>query len=377
MELLTVREAAKVLNVSQAVVRRQIAAGHLPSVKLGRVVGIPRDALERAGASEAAAPAATPRPLDGLRVLTVEQIIAGPFASLILAAFGADVIRIERPPNGDLYRNTPPYVENVHGRTGSGLLANALNKRSLALDLQQEEAREIFRRLAARSDVVLENNRPGVMDRLGLGYHALREINPRLVYVSISGFGQKWASDSPYADWPAFDIVAQAMGGLMMRAGKTGDPPIYPGLTLGDHYPGTMAVIGCLLALRWRDLTGEGQHVDISMLDATAVLLSTVFAQHSFDPELPLRRNVATAFPYGAFACADGYFVVAVAGDAIWQRFCKILDRPDLYANPTLRLGADRVKRAGFISEIIETWAAGKTALEASQACVAAGIPAA
>ena len=384
LELLTTREAAQILKVSSNTVRREIAAGRLTAVRVGRAIRIRRAALEQfvtpprtaSELTERGSAAAGQRPLEGIRVLAPEQVIAGPYGSMFLAAFGADVIRIERPPNGDLYRNMPPYVENERGRTGPGLLANSLNKRSLALDLQREEAREIFRRLVAQVDVIWENNRPGVMDRLGLGYQAMREINPGIVYVSISGFGQRSASDSPYADWPAFDIVAQAMGGLLMRAGKIGDPPVYPGLTLGDHIPALMAIIGCLLALRWRDLTGEGQHVDIAMLDATAALLAGVLPQCSFDPELARRRTVTTTFPYGAFACADGYFVMAVVGDDLWRRFCQILDRLDLLADPTLQVGQDRVLRADYLTEIIEAWAADKTADEASAALVAAGIPA-
>ena len=295
---------------------------------------------------------------------------------MILAAFGADVIRVERPGQGDMYRSLPPYVENERGRTGYGLLANNLNKRSVTLDLQREEAREIFRRLAARVDVIWENNRPGVMDRLGLGYQAIREINPRIIYVSVSGFGQKWASESPYADWPAFDIVAQAMGGLMMRAGRAGDPPVFSGYPLGDQFPSVIATLSCLLALRWRDLTGKGQHVDISMYDATTSLLSVILAQYGFDPSVITRGMMGTSAPYGPYACADGYFVLAAAGDTMWQRFCQVLDRPDLLADPGLRTGRDRAARADFLREIIETWAADKTRAEVVEVFIKAGLPA-
>lgn len=317
-----------------------------------------------------------PRPLDGIRVLAPEQVIAGPYGSMILSAFGADVIRVERPPNGDMYRNNPPYIENEHGRTGYGLLANNLNKRSIALDLQLPEAQEIFRQLAAKVDVVWENNRPGVMDRLGLGYEAIRAINPRIIYVSVSGFGQTWSSKSPYSHWPAFDIVAQAMGGLLMRAGNEGDPPIYNGFALGDQYPSVMATIGCLLALRWRDQTGQGTHVDISMYDATASLMNLVLSAYTFDPRLARRGALATSYPYGAFACADGYFVLAVAGDVMWQRFCKILERPDLLADETLKTGSDRAQRSEYIKGIIEEWAADKTREEVVPTFIDAGIPA-
>ncbi|HEX2171909.1 MAG TPA: CoA transferase, partial [Dehalococcoidia bacterium] len=305
-----------------------------------------------------------PLPLEGIRVLAPEQVIAGPYGSMILASFGADVIRVERPPTGDMYRTNLPYIENERGRTGYGLLAHNLNKRSIVLDLQREEARQIFRDLAKKVDVLWENNRPGVMDRLGLGYQDIRAINPRIVYVSVSGFGQTWASDSPYADWPAFDIVAQAMAGLMMRAGSEGAPPIYSGYPLGDLFPSVIATLGCLIALRGRDLTGQGQHVDISMYDAMTSLLTTVFSAYTFDKSLATRGGMGTSFPYGSFACRDGYFVLAVAGDVMWQRLCKLLDRPDLFADESLKTGTGRAARAPFLRGIVEDWAREKTRLE-------------
>lgn len=319
---------------------------------------------------------ALPRPLEGIRILASEHVIAGPYGSMVLAAYGADVIRVERPPTGDMYRTNPPYIENERGRTGYGLLANNLNKRSIALDLQQDEARDIFRQLATKVDVIWENNRPGVMDRLGLGYQAIREVNPRIVYVSVSGFGQPWASDSPYAKRPAFDIVAQAMAGLLMRAGKPGDPPIYNGFALGDQFPSVLAALGCLMALRARDLSGEGQHVDISMYDSMASLLSLTLSQYLFDPELATRGAFTTSAPYGAYASRDGHFALAVGGNAIWQRFAKVIARPDLLADPTLQSGRDRAKRAAHLQTVIEEWAREKTVEEAVEIFNEAGIPA-
>lgn len=317
-----------------------------------------------------------PLPLEGIRVLAPEQVIAGPYGSMILGSFGADVIRVERPPVGDMYRTNHPFVENERGRTGYGLLAHNLNKRSIVLDLQQEEARAIFRGLAKKVDVVWENNRPGVMDRLGLGYQHIREINPRIVYVSVSGFGQTWASASPYADWPAFDIVAQAMAGLMMRAGTAGEPPTYSGYPLGDLFPSVVATLGCLLALRGRDVTGQGQHVDISMYDAMTSLMTTVFSAYTFDKGMATRGGMATSFPYGAFKCQDGFFVLAVAGDVMWQRFCTVIDRPDLFADETLKTGTGRAARAPFLRRIVESWARDTTRLQVVEILIKAGIPA-
>lgn len=316
-----------------------------------------------------------PRPLSGVRVLAAEQVIAGPYGSMLLAAFGADVIRVEHPAGTDLYRIVAPFVENERGHTSAGLMAHNLSKRSLTLDLQNPAGRDLFRRLAATVDVVWENNRPGVMDRLGLGYHALKEINPRIVYVSISGFGQTWSSESPYAERPAYDLIAQAMSGLMLRPGRSDDPPLWAGYALGDQFPAVMAFAGCLLALRQRDLTGQAQHVDIAMYDAASSLLTALFANLGFDPTLVKRGTPMTTAPYGPFRCADGDFVVAVT-EHIWPRFCRAIDRPDLLADPTLARGRDRALRIDELRGAIEAWTVGKTRAEVVDTLLAAGVPA-
>jgi len=316
-----------------------------------------------------------PRPLDGVRVLASEVFLAGPYGSMLLAAFGADVIRVERPPSGESYRSNPPFKENERGRTSYGVLANNLNKRSIGLDLGREEARVIFRRLAEKADVVWENNRPGVMDRLGLGYRAIREINPRIVYVSISGFGQEWASASPFSKRAAYDIIAQAMGGTLLRPGNPGDPPVYTGFPLGDQFPGVLAALGCMMALRGRDLTGKGQHVDISMYDAMASLLSLTLSQYLFDPALIKRGAFPTSAPYAPYAASDGYFVLAIGTPAAWRQFCDILGRPDLRDDPTLQNGRARALRAHDLQIAIEAWARDKTVAQVDAVFAAAGIP--
>ena len=317
----------------------------------------------------------SPRPLEGIRILACEQALAAPYGSMLLAAFGADVIRVERPPNGELFRTNPPFVENERGRTSYGLLANDLNKRSIVLDLQQEEGRALFRDLAKQSDVVWENNRPGMMDRLGLGYRQLREINPRLVYVSVSGFGQEWASDSPFTKRPAYDIMAQGMGGVMLRAGKEGEPPVYNGIALGDQFPGVLAALGCMIALRGRDATGIGQHVDISMYDAMASLLSLTLSQHLFDPKVVKRGLIATSAPYGCYAAADGYFTLAVVGAQPWKSFCTIIDHPELLQDKTLATGHDRAARADYLKGMLEQWASDKKVARVVDVFLEAGIP--
>lgn len=315
------------------------------------------------------------RPLDGIRVLACEQFLAGPYGSMVLAAYGADVLRVERPPLGEVFRVNVPAVENERGRTSYGLLANNLNKRSIVLDLQQEKGREIFRDLARKSDVVWENNRPGIMDRLGLGYRDLNAINPRLVYVSVSGYGQQWASNSPYTGHPAYDILAQAMGGLMMRSGSAGDAPIYNGYPLGDQFPSILAALGCVMALRGRDVTGVGQHVDISMYDAMASLMSQTMSQYVFAPEIVKRGVSAASAPYGAYAASDGYFVVAVVTEPVWKSFCELIGHADMASDPNLQTGRDRAKRSAELKDLIETWASDKKVDAVVKVMADAGVP--
>lgn len=316
------------------------------------------------------------RPLEGIRVLALEQFAAGPYGSMFLTDFGAEVIKIEAPGIGEGGRNIQPYVENERGRTSYAMVSRNRGKKSLSLNLQKEEGREIFRRLAGVSDVVWENMRPGVMDKLGLGYRALRALNPKIIYASISGFGHGDIYQSPYIELPAFDIAAQAMSGLMLRPGQKGQPPLFLGFALGDYYPGVMATMGVLLALRWRDLTGQGQHVDISMYDATISLNELGIVFYSFTKQLAERGVIALAAPYGAFQAKDGYVVIAVVGEPIWARFCRAIGREDLLQDPSLQSGVERVKRMDdLLRPIVEGWSRDKTRAEVVEYLNRHGVP--
>ncbi len=238
------------------------------------------------------------QPLNGVRVLGLEQYVAGPCCTMILADAGAEVIKIEPPGSGDPRRALPPFASNERGEKSSGgFMRFNRNKKSLTLDLKQEKGKEIFRALVGKSDVIVENLRPGTMERLGLPYETIREWNPALIYASISGFGKWGPLRGPYWDRPGFDIVFQAMGGLMHNVGEKDGPPSYLGFTLVDLYTPMVTAYGILLALRMRDQTRVGQYLDMAMYDCTAALNEGSVAIHSYTGEVPGRDRPPHPWP--------------------------------------------------------------------------------
>ncbi|MBI3965717.1 MAG: CoA transferase [Chloroflexi bacterium] len=315
------------------------------------------------------------RPLEGVRIVAVEQFLAGPYGSMILADFGAEVIKIEPPKTGEGGRSLAPVIENERGRTTYGIIGRNRGKKSVTLNLQTDRGKELFRELVKQSDVLWENMRPGVMDRLGAGYEAMHALKPSLVYVSVSGYGQ----NSPYRDRPAFDIIGQAVSGLMFRAGKEGDRPLFLGFPVGDQYPSMLAAFGCMLALRWRDQTGEGQHVDVAMFDACVALNELAITYHSMLGSVPRRGSVGVSAPYDSFKVKDGYVVIAVGGEPIWERFCRAIGREDLIGREGYRSGVERTPKqesGGELRQMIEDWAADKGRDEVIRHLNAAGVPA-
>lgn len=316
------------------------------------------------------------RPLTGIRVVAVEHFMAGPYGSLLLAQAGAEVIKIERPGTGEMGRWTAPAATGEGGaRTNHTMLRLNRHKQSLSLNLQHPEGQDLFRRLVAVSDIVWENQRYDMLDRLGLGYDSLREIKPDLIYVAVNGFGSPEAG-SPYAGWPAFDIVAQAMGGLMLRPGQAGDPPSYANVAVGDQYPATLAAYGVLLALYDRAMTGRGRRVDISMYDAAVALNETAISVYDMTGTVPPRGGPGFMSPFGAFRAADGYFVVACGAVAHWRLLCEVIGRPDL-AEPEWD---DAHRREANLEDVIrpaiEGWAATHDKLSAARTLAERGIPA-
>ena len=315
-------------------------------------------------------PPASVRPLDGLRVLDFTRVLAGPFATALLADLGAEVIKIE-PPHGDDYRAIGPM------RNGQSALFAVMNrnKKSVVLDLKNPTAVRLVLELAEKADVVIENFRPGVVDRLGIGPGVLRARSPRLVYVSLSGFGQ----NGPLANRPAYDIVVQAMSGLMEATGSPDGPPTLVGEAVSDVVSGLFASWATLAALHQVAQTGQGQHVDLAMFDSTLSLLATSTARYLFTGQAPRRvgnRHPLSA-PFGVYRARDGLFVLAVLNTKLFAALAGALQRHELANDPRYATDELRSSHEPELRAVIERWSAGQTVEETVQRLEAAGVPAA
>ena len=317
----------------------------------------------------------TIRPLSGIRVIGLEQYMAGPYCTMILADAGAEVIKIERPGKGDPRRGIPPFARKGDAKKAGGFMAYNRNKKSLALNVQAPEGKEILRKLAAVSDVVVENLRPGAMDKAGLGYEGLKGVNPRLIYAMISGFGRLPGYESAYAQRPAFDIVAEAMGGVMDLIGFEDRPPTFTLYGLADVYSGMVGAFGIMQALFMRERTGEGQMVDVSLLDNMLALNERMVALYSVGGKEPQRGKLEHLWPRGAFKCSDGYVALNVPDDGIWARLATTIGRPELVEDPRSADGTSRAANAAFLQPILEGWMADKTRSQVVDAFNEAGMP--
>lgn len=291
----------------------------------------------------------TPLALDGVRVLDVTQVMAGPFCSLLLADMGADVIKIEKLKGGDDSRRMgPPFIKGE----SAAFLAMNRNKRSLALDLKQPKGQAIFRRLAAQADILVENFRPGTLESLGLGYGTLSAGHPELIYCSISGFGQT----GPYRERGGFDLVTQGMSGLMSITGQPGQPPVKVGVPITDLNAGMYAAYGVLCAYIHRLRTGQGQLVDTSLLEAGiayTVWESAMYFATGLTPR-PMGSAHRLAAPYQAFRTADGYLNIGAANQANWEKLCHMLERPDLLTDPRFCDNPTRTSHAAELAVELE-----------------------
>lgn len=291
--------------------------------------------------------------LEGVRVLDLTQSLAGPFCTQILADHGARVIKVESPDGGDLARTAGPYhPDDVQGADAGYFHSINRNKESVALDLKASQGQEVFLRLADRSDIVVENFRAGTMDKLGLGYEALAVRNPRIIYGAIRGFGDPRTGRSPYVDWPAYDVVAQAMGGICGITGPDADNPTKIGPGIGDHVPGLFLAIGLLAALHKRGVSGRGQFVDVSMVDAILAITERIVYQHSFAGVVPRPQGNHQPFfaPFGLYPAKDGHVALAATSDPFFERLCTALDARYLLADARFATQAAR----GTIKPVIE-----------------------
>ena len=289
------------------------------------------------------------RALDGVKILAFEQVLSGPFATCLLADMGAEVIKVERPDVGDVIRSWDSVVKGL----SSGYVWLNRNKRSLTVDVKKEKGLEILQALAKRSDIFFENYAPGVAGRLGLGYEKLSELNSRLIYCSLSGYGQ----DGPYRDVKAYDLLIQGEGGIIATTGYP-DKPARAGIAIADIASGMYAAIGILLALYQREKTGEGQLIDISMLDSIVSWLG-YFPHHYWHAgEEPARVGMRHHYvtPYGPYLAGDGEYVnLAVASASDWEVFCKkVIEKPELLGDPRFATVEGRRKNRGLLEETIE-----------------------
>jgi len=311
-----------------------------------------------------------PLPLHGVRVLDLTRVLAGPFCTGLLADLGADVLKVE-PAGGDDYRNVGPFVN------GESVLFQVVNrnKEGIALDLKTEADLKQLYRLVETSEVFVENFRPGVTARLGVDYATLSRINPKLVYVSISGFGQ----EGPYAERPAYDLIMQALTGLMSATGDPAGAPTMMGEAIGDLSAGLFGALGTVSALYEAARSGQGQHLDIAMLDSLFTLMPMSLSRYLASGEAPRRvgNRHSMSAPFGVFEAGDGSFVIAVLNEKLFRTFCSVIGQPQLADDP--RYGSDSLRAANEASlrEAIETWSRARSVAACLDALQAAGVPSA
>ncbi len=285
-------------------------------------------------------------PLTGIRVIDLTWILSGPYTTMILCDLGAEVIKIERPGTGDIARGNRPFIDGV----SSYFLSLNRRKKSVAINLASEEGKEIFLKLVETGNIVVENFVPGTMKKLGLNYEVLKERNPRIIYAAISGYGQ----NEPYALKSALDVIIQAAGGIMSITGEPGGPPVKPGASLGDIIAGLFTAISILTALEERHRSGEGQMIDISMLDCQVAVQENAFERYFATGEIPrpLGTRHPVFVPFQAFATKDGYIVVAIVGEQ-WPLFCAAIDRVDLIDDERFKDGYTRTQNYAILEPIL------------------------
>ena len=311
------------------------------------------------------------RLLEGIRVLDLSRVMSGPFCTAMLADLGAEVIKLEMPGVGEDARRFGPFHD---GESAYFLLLNR-GKKSVTLNLKSERGRSILHELAASSDVLVENFRPGVAERLGIGFPSMQGVNPRLIYASISGFGQ----EGPLSGRPAYDLVVQAMSGLMDITGQRDGPPTVVGESVADVCSGIFAAWGITTALFARERSGRGCHIDIAMLDSVFSMLLTVLSIALYSKHEPTRigNRHAVTYPVDSFRARDGHVVIVVPSDPAFETLAKVICRPALREDLRFQTNADRSRHEPELREIIETWTSERSASEVVEAMHAAGLPSA
>jgi crotonobetainyl-CoA:carnitine CoA-transferase CaiB-like acyl-CoA transferase len=308
-------------------------------------------------------------PLSGVRVVDLTHMLAGPYCTWLMGALGADIIKIEMPGRGDFTRGIGPFL----GDASIYFLSVNRNKRSLTLNLKHAEGRAALKRLVLGADIFVENNRPGVMERLGLDYSAISAVNPRIVYASVSGFGQT----GPYSHRPAFDAVIQAMGGTMSITGEEAGPAIRVGASIGDIGASMFAAVGILAALHERDRLGRGSRVDVAMLDAQIAMLENALARYLNTGEVPKRLGTRHPLiaPFQAFLTADNPIIVCVDTESQWQQLCAAIEKPALATDTRFAEAGSRLRHHTELEAILTAVFETRTAAHWLRVLDAAGVP--
>ncbi|MFM9024159.1 MAG: CaiB/BaiF CoA transferase family protein [Planctomycetaceae bacterium] len=310
------------------------------------------------------------QPLRGIKVLDLTRVLAGPFCTMVLADLGADVVKVERPDGGDDGRHFGPFLPS--GESGYFASVNR-GKRSIALDLKDPADRDVFLSLADKADVLVENFRPGAMERLGLGSELLRGRNPGLVYASVTGFGRS----GPDAGQAAYDVIVQARSGLMSVTGHDSEEPVRVGSSISDILAGLYAAIGVCASLRERDRTGQGADLDLAMLDCSVSILENAIARFVVSGRVPepLGTRHPSIAPFAAFRARDGALVIAAGNDQLWQVLCEVMGAPELLADPLLASNRSRADHAQHLEHEINVRLAAKPVADWLAILGAAGVP--
>ncbi len=307
--------------------------------------------------------------LTGIRVLDLTRVLAGPYATMVLGDLGAEVIKLEQPGTGDESRNFGPF------KNGFSLYFMSVNrgKQSLTLDLKAPQGKEIFLELVKQSDVLVENFRPGAMKKLGLDYETLKQSQPSLIYAACSGFGQT----GPYAERGAYDMIIQGMGGIISITGEPMRPPVRVGTSISDITAALFTAIGILSALRHRDRTGEGQLVDVAMLDSMVAILENAIVRHFATGEIPqpLGSQHPAITPFEAFESADAYIIIAIGNDSLWEKFCQHVERLDLVSDERFATNASRTTNHDQLHPILAEIMRRRTTVQWIEGLDALGVP--
>ncbi len=297
--------------------------------------------------------------LEGIRILDVSRVLAGPYCTMMLADFGADVVKIEPPNGGDDSRSFGPFI----GSESAYFMSLNRNKRSIVLDLKKEADKSVFKEMVKTADVVVENYRPGTMEKFGLGYETLKEVNPQIIYAACSGFGDS----GPYRNKPAYDIIVQAMGGIMSITGEEGGEAMRVGASIGDLAAGMFTAYGVMLALFHRQRTQQGQKVDVAMLDCQVAMLENAVARYAISGSSPqpLGNRHPSITPFAAFTAADGQLIVGAGNDRLWHKLCRVVGHDEWREDSRFSNNGLRTENAAqlmallngvFVQKTVEEW---------------------